>query len=74
MSINDDFKKDMFDIKKDMLAVIDGVFSFNPDKVAQAKENPFLIGWFIGQVLKASDGKAEREAVETAIKDVIHEK
>src|SRR5262249_20623187 len=35
-------------------AIVDSVISANPDKVAQAKAKPTLIGWFVGQVMKAS--------------------
>ncbi|MBN8921108.1 MAG: hypothetical protein J0H62_10695, partial [Rhizobiales bacterium] len=32
-------------------------------KVADAKTNPKAIGWFVGQVMKASGGKANPQAV-----------
>ena len=35
----------------------------NPDKVAQAKERPQLIGWFIGQVMKKLNGSADPQEV-----------
>ncbi len=44
-------------------AIIDEVMAANPDKVAQAKEKPALAGWFVGQVMKASGGKANPQAV-----------
>lgn len=28
----------------------------NPDKVRQARERPELSGWFVGQVMKATNG------------------
>jgi aspartyl-tRNA(Asn)/glutamyl-tRNA(Gln) amidotransferase subunit B len=43
--------------------VVDEIVAANPDKVAQAKANPKLIGWFVGQVMKASGGKANPQAV-----------
>jgi aspartyl-tRNA(Asn)/glutamyl-tRNA(Gln) amidotransferase subunit B len=39
------------------------IIAANPDKVAQAKANPKLLGWFVGQVMKASGGKANPQAV-----------
>jgi aspartyl-tRNA(Asn)/glutamyl-tRNA(Gln) amidotransferase subunit B len=44
-------------------AVIDEIVAKNPDKVAQAKEKPQLVGWFVGQAMKASGGKANPQAV-----------
>src|SRR5262249_44070717 len=35
-------------------AAIDAVIAANPDKVADAKTNPKAIGWFVGQVMKAT--------------------
>lgn len=43
--------------------VIDEVIAANPDKVAEVKEKPKLIGWFVGQVMKASGGKANPQSV-----------
>ncbi|MBE0547930.1 MAG: hypothetical protein IH627_09820, partial [Rubrivivax sp.] len=38
--------------------VIDDIIAKNPDKVEDAKSNPKAIGWFVGQAMKASGGKA----------------
>src|SRR5512139_180500 len=38
--------------------VIDDIVAKNPDKVADARSNPKAIGWFVGQVMKSSGGKA----------------
>ena len=43
--------------------IVDDVVADNPDKVADAKANPKAIGWFVGQVMKASGGKANPQAV-----------
>ncbi len=51
--------------------VVDEVIAANPDKVAQAKEKPTLIGWFVGQVMKASKGKANPQAVNEILKDKL---
>jgi aspartyl-tRNA(Asn)/glutamyl-tRNA(Gln) amidotransferase subunit B len=42
---------------------IDAIIAANPDKVAQAKAKPAMLGWFVGQVMKASQGKANPQAV-----------
>jgi len=44
-------------------AAVDEVIAANPDQVAKAKENPKLAGWFVGQVMKATGGKANPKAV-----------
>ena len=43
--------------------VLDEIIRQNPDKVADAKNNPKAIGWFVGQAMKASSGKANPQAV-----------
>jgi aspartyl-tRNA(Asn)/glutamyl-tRNA(Gln) amidotransferase subunit B len=43
--------------------VVDDIIAANPDKVADAKSNPKAIGWFVGQAMKASGGKANPKAV-----------
>ena len=48
--------------------VVDDIIGNNPDKVEQAKANPKLAGWFVGQVMKASGGKANPQAVNDLIK------
>ncbi|MFN4011407.1 MAG: Asp-tRNA(Asn)/Glu-tRNA(Gln) amidotransferase subunit GatB [Pannonibacter sp.] len=52
-------------------AVVDEIIAANPDKVAQAKEKPTLLGWFVGQVMKASQGKANPQAVNDLLKAKI---
>jgi aspartyl-tRNA(Asn)/glutamyl-tRNA(Gln) amidotransferase subunit B len=44
------------------------VVAANPDKAAQALEKPALAGWFVGQVLKATGGKANPQAVQEAVR------
>ncbi len=48
--------------------VIDEVIAANPDKVAQAKEKPSMAGWFVGQIMKASGGKANPGVVNEMLK------
>src|SRR5499426_1045059 len=51
--------------------VVDGIVAKNPDKVADAKSNPKAIGWFVGQVMKASGGKANPAAVNALLKQKL---
>jgi aspartyl-tRNA(Asn)/glutamyl-tRNA(Gln) amidotransferase subunit B len=48
--------------------VVDDIVGNNADKVAQARSNPKLMGWFVGQVMKASGGKANPQAVNDLLK------
>jgi aspartyl-tRNA(Asn)/glutamyl-tRNA(Gln) amidotransferase subunit B len=48
--------------------VVDEIIAANPDKVKQAIEKPTLLGWFVGQVMKASGGKANPGAVNDLLK------
>jgi aspartyl-tRNA(Asn)/glutamyl-tRNA(Gln) amidotransferase subunit B len=47
---------------------VDAIVSENPDKVADAKSNPKAVGWFVGQVMKATGGKANPQAVNDVLK------
>lgn len=44
-------------------AAVDKVIAENPAQVEKARENPKLAGWFVGQVMKATGGKANPKAV-----------
>ena len=48
--------------------IVDEIIARNPDKVADAKTNPKVIGWFVGQVIKSSGGKASPQAVNDLLK------
>src|SRR2546429_1324297 len=48
--------------------VIDTIIAKNSDKVADAKSNPKAVGWFVGQVMKASGGRANPQAVNALLK------
>ena len=52
-----------------IMAAIEAVIAANPDKVEQAKAKPTMIGWFVGQVIKQSGGKANPQAVNELLKD-----
>jgi aspartyl-tRNA(Asn)/glutamyl-tRNA(Gln) amidotransferase subunit B len=49
-------------------ALVDDIVAKNPDKVADARKNPKAIGWFVGQVMKSSGGKANPQAVNDLLK------
>ena len=42
---------------------VDDVIAANPAQVEKAQQNPKLAGWFVGQVMKATGGKANPAAV-----------
>ncbi|MCA0939260.1 Asp-tRNA(Asn)/Glu-tRNA(Gln) amidotransferase subunit GatB [Salipiger pacificus] len=44
-------------------AAVDEVIAANPAQVEKAKQNPKLAGWFVGQVMKTTGGKANPKAV-----------
>ena len=47
---------------------VDEVMAANPDKVEQAQKKPNLAGWFVGQVMKATKGKANPQAVQEIVR------
>lgn len=49
-------------------AAIDRIIAAHPDKVAQAQAKPTMLGWFVGQVMKATQGKANPQAVNAALR------
>jgi aspartyl-tRNA(Asn)/glutamyl-tRNA(Gln) amidotransferase subunit B len=49
-------------------AAVDEVLAANPDKVEQARAKPSMAGWFVGQVMKATGGKANPQAVQAMIR------
>jgi aspartyl-tRNA(Asn)/glutamyl-tRNA(Gln) amidotransferase subunit B len=51
--------------------VVDEIIHANPDKVAQAKTKPQALGWFVGQVMKSSGGKANPQAVNDLLKSKL---
>ena len=55
----------------DMSAIeseIDRVIAAHPDKVKQVIEKPKMMAWFVGQVMKATGGKANPQAVNAILK------
>ena len=44
-------------------AIIDKIIESNPDQVKTLSEKPNLIGWFVGQAMKETGGKANPKTV-----------
>jgi aspartyl-tRNA(Asn)/glutamyl-tRNA(Gln) amidotransferase subunit B len=49
-------------------AAVDAVIAANADKAEQAKTKPGMLGWFVGQVMKTTGGKANPQSVNDALK------
>ena len=52
-------------------AAVDEIIAKNPDKVAQAQAKPTMLGWFVGQVMKSTGGKANPQAVNDILKSKL---
>ena len=52
-------------------AAVDQVIADNPEQVEKARANPKLAGWFVGQVMKATGGKANPKAVNEIIQQKL---
>ncbi|XEN30452.1 aspartyl-tRNA(Asn)/glutamyl-tRNA(Gln) amidotransferase subunit B [Ensifer sp. WSM1721] len=50
---------------------VDEIIAANPDQVEKAKAKPSLAGWFVGQVMKATGGKANPQAVQALVKSKL---
>ncbi|WP_299625411.1 Asp-tRNA(Asn)/Glu-tRNA(Gln) amidotransferase subunit GatB [uncultured Tateyamaria sp.] len=48
-------------------AAVDEIIAANPAQVEKAQANPKLAGWFVGQVMKATGGKANPKAVNALV-------
>lgn len=51
--------------------VVDDIIAANPDKAAQVKDKPQSLGWFVGQVMKSSGGKANPQSVNDLLKSKL---
>jgi aspartyl-tRNA(Asn)/glutamyl-tRNA(Gln) amidotransferase subunit B len=49
-------------------AAVDEVIAANPDKAAEARAKPKMASWFVGQVMKATQGKANPQSVTAILK------
>jgi aspartyl-tRNA(Asn)/glutamyl-tRNA(Gln) amidotransferase subunit B len=47
---------------------IEAVIAANPDKVEEVRAKPKLAGWFVGQVMKQTGGKANPQAVNALLR------
>jgi aspartyl-tRNA(Asn)/glutamyl-tRNA(Gln) amidotransferase subunit B len=47
---------------------VDEMIAANPDKVEQVKTKPSMLGWFVGQVMKSTGGKANPQTVNDLIR------
>jgi aspartyl-tRNA(Asn)/glutamyl-tRNA(Gln) amidotransferase subunit B len=52
-------------------AAVDEIIAANPDQVEKVKEKPQLAGWFVGQVMKATGGKANPQAVQKLVREKL---
>ncbi len=52
-------------------AAVDEIIAANPAQVEKAKANPKLAGWFVGQVMKATGGKANPAAVNKMVTEKL---
>nr|WP_026172464.1 Asp-tRNA(Asn)/Glu-tRNA(Gln) amidotransferase subunit GatB [Asticcacaulis benevestitus] len=50
---------------------IDEIIAANPDKAAEVASKPQALGWFVGQVMKATGGKANPAAVNELLKSKL---
>jgi aspartyl-tRNA(Asn)/glutamyl-tRNA(Gln) amidotransferase subunit B len=49
-------------------AAVDAIIAENPAKVEQAKAKPGMLGWFVGQVMKQTGGRANPQSVNDILK------
>ena len=50
---------------------VDDIITGNPGKVEQVKAKPSMLGWFVGQVMKSTGGKANPQAVSDLLKEKL---
>ncbi|WP_127143419.1 Asp-tRNA(Asn)/Glu-tRNA(Gln) amidotransferase subunit GatB [Pelagibacterium montanilacus] len=51
--------------------IVDDIIAGNPGQVEAVKNKPGLLGWFVGQVMKQTGGKANPQAVNAILKDKL---
>jgi aspartyl-tRNA(Asn)/glutamyl-tRNA(Gln) amidotransferase subunit B len=49
-------------------AIVDKIIADNPAKASEVAAKPAMLGWFVGQAMKASGGKANPQAVNDLLK------
>ena len=50
---------------------VDEIIAQNPDKIAAVLAKPSMLGWFVGQVMKATGGKANPQAVNDLLRQKL---
>ncbi|MCY4310083.1 MAG: Asp-tRNA(Asn)/Glu-tRNA(Gln) amidotransferase GatCAB subunit B, partial [Rhodospirillaceae bacterium] len=53
--------------------IVDQLIVDNPEQAAQVKEQPKVMGWFVGQVMKATQGQANPGVVNEVLKNKLVE-
>ena len=48
--------------------VAEQIIAANPDQVEKLRDNPKVFGWFVGQVMKATQGQANPQLVNEVLK------
>ena len=51
--------------------IVDDVINDNPTQVDKVKSNPKLIGWFVGQVMQKSKGKADPKIINKIVNEKL---
>jgi len=51
--------------------IVDEIIAANPEQVGKVKDKPSMVGWFVGQVMKASQGKANPQAVNKILREKL---
>lgn len=54
-----------------LAAAVDAIIAAHPDKVEQVKAKPTMLGWFVGQAMKATGGKGNPQLVNDLLKDKL---
>jgi aspartyl-tRNA(Asn)/glutamyl-tRNA(Gln) amidotransferase subunit B len=50
---------------------VDDIIAQNPDKIAAVLAKPTMLGWFVGQVMKLTGGKANPQAVNDMLRQKL---
>ncbi len=50
---------------------VDEIIAQNPDKIAAVLAKPSMLGWFVGQVMKSTGGKANPQAVNDMLRQKL---
>jgi aspartyl-tRNA(Asn)/glutamyl-tRNA(Gln) amidotransferase subunit B len=51
--------------------VVDEIIAANPKQVEQVQTKPKTLGWFVGQVMRATGGKANPDAVNAILREKL---